>query len=95
MKANLKRREKVMNMVMSPLRLNFSMMRPLCFMQIGSPCQLAEVHFRVVAEHINTRDLVQEYLANKVFPTLSRWGMSKIKGEGNKFELVRLQYHFR
>jgi hypothetical protein len=45
MKANLKWRDKVMNMVMSPLRLNFGMMRPLCFMQIGSPCQLAKVHF--------------------------------------------------
>jgi hypothetical protein len=35
-------------------------------MQLGSPCQLAEVELIVVAEHINTRDLVQEYLANKI-----------------------------
>jgi hypothetical protein len=26
--------------------------------------------FRVVSEHIGTRDLVQEYLANRVFPML-------------------------
>jgi hypothetical protein len=38
MKADRKRREKVMDMVMSPLRLSFDMTRPLCFMQIGSPC---------------------------------------------------------
>jgi hypothetical protein len=63
-KANEKKREKLMSMVMSPLRLNFSMTRPMCNMQLGSPCQLAEVEFRVVAEHISTRDLVQEYLAN-------------------------------
>jgi hypothetical protein len=63
---------------MSPLRLIFGMTRPLCNMQLGSPCQLAEVEFRVVAEHINTRDLVQQYLAYKTFP--------KKKDEGNKFE---------
>jgi hypothetical protein len=52
-------REKLMSMVMSPLKLSFGMTRPLCNMQLGSPCQLAKVEFRVVVEHINTRDLVQ------------------------------------
>ena len=56
-----------MSMVMSPLKLSFDMMRPLCNMQLGSPCQLAEVELIVVVEHISTRDLVQEYLANKTF----------------------------
>jgi hypothetical protein len=51
-----------MTMVMSPLSLSFGMTRPLCNMQLGSPCQLVEVEFRVVAERISTRDLVQEYL---------------------------------
>jgi hypothetical protein len=51
-----------MSMVMSPLKLSFGMIRPLCNMQLGSPCQLAEVEFRVMTEHISTRDLVQEYL---------------------------------
>jgi hypothetical protein len=78
-----KKREKLMTMVMSPLRLSFGMMRPLCNMQLGSPCQLAEVEFRVVAAQISTRDLVQEYLANKTFPTSSGWGMPK-KKEGGK-----------
>jgi hypothetical protein len=51
--------------------------------------------FRVVSEHIGTRDLVQEYLANRVFPTLREWGMPKLKGEKKKNELVRLPYHFK
>jgi hypothetical protein len=51
--------------------------------------------FRVVAEHIGTRDLVQEYLANRVFPTLKEWGMPKLKGEKKKNELVQLPYHFK
>jgi hypothetical protein len=48
-----------------------------------------------VSEHIGTRDLVQEYLANRVFPTLKEWNMLKLKGENKKNELVRLPYHFK
>jgi hypothetical protein len=80
-KANEKKREKLMTMVMSPLILSFGMTRPLCNMQLGAPCQLVEVEFRVVAGHISTRDLVQEYLANK-----SGWGMPK-KEEGKNMNL--------
>jgi hypothetical protein len=78
-KADEKRREKLMTMVMRPMKLSFGMTRPLCHMQHGSPCQVAEVEFRVVAAEISTRDLVQEYLANKTFPTSSGWGMPKKK----------------
>jgi hypothetical protein len=95
MKADEKRREKLMTMVMSPLKLSFGMTRPLCHMQLGSPCQVAEVEFRVVAAEVSTRDLVQEYLANRVFPTSSGWGMPKKKDGGKKHELVRLPYHFK
>jgi hypothetical protein len=95
MRADEKKREKLMTMVMSPLSLNFGMTRPLCNMQLGSPCQLAEVEFRVVAEQISTRDLVQEYLANRTYPTSSDWGMSKKKEAGKKHELVRLAYRFK
>jgi hypothetical protein len=71
MKADEKKREKLMTMVMSPLILSFEMIRPLCHMQLGSPCQVAEVEFRVVAVEVSTRDLVQEFLANRVFPASS------------------------
>jgi hypothetical protein len=59
MKADEKKREKLMTMVMSPLILSFGMTRPLCHMQLGSPCQVVEVEFRVVADEVSTRDLVQ------------------------------------
>jgi hypothetical protein len=95
MEADEQRREKIMHMVMIPLKLNFGMTRPLCNMQLDSPCQLAEVEFRVVAEHISTRDLVQEYLAYKTFPTSGGWGLLKKKDDGKKFELVRLPYRFK
>jgi hypothetical protein len=71
MKVDEKKREKLMTMVMSPLTLSFGMTRSLCHMQLGSPCQVVEVEFRVVAPEVSTRDLVQEFLANRVFPTSS------------------------
>jgi hypothetical protein len=61
----------------------------------GEPCSDVVAEFRVVSEHIGTRDLVQEYLANRVFPMLREWGMPKLKGEKKKNELVRLPYHFK
>jgi hypothetical protein len=95
MKADEKKREKLMTMIMSPLRLSFGMTRPLCNMQLVSPFQLAEVEFRVVAAKISNRDLVQEYLANKTFPTSSGYGMPKKKEGGKKYELVRLPLHYK
>jgi hypothetical protein len=95
MKADEKKRGKLMTMVMSLLSLNFRMTRPLCNMKLGSACQLAAIEFRVVAEQISTRDLVQEYLANRTFPTSSGWGMSKMKETKKKHELVRLAYRFK
>jgi hypothetical protein len=94
-KADEKKRGKLMMMVMCPLALSFGMTRPLCNMQLGSACQLAAVEFRVVAEQISTRDLVQEYLANRTSPTSSDWGMPKLKGTKKKYELVRLPYRFK
>jgi hypothetical protein len=60
-----------------------------------SPCQIALSEFRVVAEHIGTRDLVQEFLAFRVFPTLKEWEMLKLKGEKKKKELIRLPYYYK
>jgi hypothetical protein len=83
-----------MTMVMSPMRLSFGTTRPLCHMQLGSPCQLVEVEFRVVAADISTRDLVQEYLANKTFPTSSGWGMLK-KKEGEEIRAFPIPLLFQ
>jgi hypothetical protein len=61
----------------------------------GSPSQIALAEFRVISEHIGTRDLVQEFLAFRVFPTLKEWDMPKLKGEKKKGELIRLPYHYK
>jgi hypothetical protein len=52
-----------------------------------SPSQIALGEFRVIAEHIGTRDLVQEFLAFRVFPTLKEWDMPKLKEENKKGNL--------
>jgi hypothetical protein len=64
-------------------------------MMPGSPCRQAVAEFRMVAEQINIRDLVQEYLANKVSPTSSEWSMPKLKGTRKKNEHIRLPYRFK
>jgi hypothetical protein len=94
-KADEKKREKLKTLVMSPLSLSFGMTRPLCNMKPGLPCQLAVAEFREVAEHISTKDLVQEYLANRASPTLSEWSMSRLKVTKKNDELVRLPYRFK
>jgi hypothetical protein len=87
--------EKKEKLVQSPLSLTFGETRPRCVMDPDSPCQIALGEFRVVAEHIGTRDMVQEFLAFRIFPTLKEWDMTKLKGEKKKKELVRLPYYFK
>ena len=71
-------------LVQSPLELIFGETRPQCNMTPGSPSQIALAEFRVIADHIGTRDLVQEFLAFRVFRTLKEWDMPKLKGEKKK-----------
>jgi hypothetical protein len=83
------------DLVQSPLELIFRETRPQCNMTPGSPSQIALAEFRVIADHIGTRDLVQEFLAFRVFPTLKEWDMLKLKGEKKKGGFVRLPYHYK
>ena len=82
-------------LVQNPLELTFGETRPHCNMTPEGQTQRAMDEFRIIAEHIGTRDLVQEFLAFKVFPTLKKWEMPKLKGEKKEGDLVRLPYHFK
>jgi hypothetical protein len=90
MKADVKGRDEFKNIMMSPMSLNFSLMRLVCGMALRSPAQVAQVTFGTAIEHISTPDVVQEFHSYKVFPILSRWGMLKFKQKVNKGDLVRL-----
>jgi hypothetical protein len=82
-------------LVQSPLELIFGETRPQCNMTPEGPTQIALAEFRVIAEHIGTRDLVQEFLAFRVFPTMKEWAMPKLEGKKKEGELVRLPYHYK
>jgi hypothetical protein len=82
-------------LVQSPLELIFGETRPPCNMTPEGPTQIALAEFRVIAEHIGTRDLVQEFLAFKVFPTMKEWAMPKLEGKKKEGELIRWPYHYK
>jgi hypothetical protein len=82
-------------LVQSPLELIFGETRPHCNMTPEGPTQIALAEFRIIAEHIGTRDLVQEFLSFKIFPTMKEWAMPKLKKEKKEGELVRLPYHYK
>jgi hypothetical protein len=75
--------------------LIFGETRPQCNMTLEGPTQIALAEFRVIAEHIGTRDLVQEFLAFKVFPTMKEWAMPKLDGKKKEGELIRLPYYYK
>jgi hypothetical protein len=83
------------NLVQSPVELTFGETRPRCNMTPDGPTQIALAEFRIVSEHISTRDLVHEFLAFKVFPTMRDWEMPKLEGEKKKEKLVRLAYYYK
>jgi hypothetical protein len=82
-------------LVQSPLELIFGETRPRCNMTAEGPTWTALAEFKIIAEHIGTRDLVQEFLAFRVFPTMKEWTMPKLKGEKKEEELVRLPYYYK
>jgi hypothetical protein len=82
-------------LVQSPLELIFTETRPQCNMTPEGPTQTALAEFRIIAEHIGTRDLVQEFFAFKIFPTMKEWAMPKLEGKKKEGELIRLPYHYK
>jgi hypothetical protein len=82
-------------LVQSLSELIFGETRPPCNMTPEGPTQIVLAEFRVIAEHIGTRDLVQEFLAFKVFPTMKEWAMPKLEGKKKEGELIRLPYHYK
>src|SRR6187455_2379622 len=82
-------------LVQSPLELTFGETRPRCRMKVEGPTWAALGEFKIIAEHIGTRDLVQEFLAFKIFPTMKEWAMPKLEKEKKEGELVRLPYHYK
>jgi hypothetical protein len=82
-------------LVQSPLELIFGETRPRCRMTTEGPTWAALAEFKIIAEHIGTRDLVQEFLAFRVFLTMKEWSMPNLKGGKKEGELVWLPYYYK
>jgi hypothetical protein len=54
---------------MSLLKVRFNYKIPLC--NVGGASEATYIAFNTVVDRIDTRDLVQEFLTNRVFPTQS------------------------
>jgi hypothetical protein len=63
--------------VMGPIKASFGLKRPFC--NISGATQTTYVAFHTVVDKIGTRNLVQEFLANRVFPYTIRLRISKPK----------------
>jgi hypothetical protein len=72
-----KKREEFKDIVLRPLKVCFSLKRSICNMSGNT--QRTYIAFSIVVDMIGSWNLMQEFLANKVFPLRSSWGMPKPK----------------
>lgn len=74
-KADTTKRVEFKAIVMWLIKASFGLKSPLC--NISGATQTTYVAFHTVVDNIGTRNLVQEFLANRVFPYTIRLGDSK------------------
>jgi hypothetical protein len=92
-KNDLSEREDVRGIVQRPIWSHFGIKRTS--IAIGNEVQACLMDFNTVCTYINTRDLVQEYIAFKVWPLVNYWEMPKETAAGSsKGGLVYLRYTF-
>lgn len=91
-----KKRDELNDIVMKPINISFGLKRLICNM--SKAVQTTYIAFNIVVDRIETWDLVQEFLANRMFPVRSGWAMSKPKKgdeEVNTTILITLPYWFK
>jgi hypothetical protein len=93
-KNDLKAREDIEDIIMHPIWQCFGLQKPKVDMdEAAEECQRA---FGVVCSFIETRDLVQEHIANRVLPLVEKWEMPKETiSKPDEGGLVRLKYTIR
>jgi hypothetical protein len=93
-KNDLKAREDIKEVIMRPIWSRFGLRRPKVENdEAAEACQKA---FGTVCFFINTRDLIQEHIAFRVWPLVENLEMPKeTVTESSEGELVRLKYTFR
>jgi hypothetical protein len=91
-KVDSEQREDFKGLLMSPLKVSFSMKQPKCEMNEAiDECYKA---FNTIIKKIGSRDLVQEVLAYNIYPTRTGWKLPKeVKSKDE--ELVMLAFYFK
>jgi hypothetical protein len=91
---DLKAREDIKEIIMRPIWSRFSLRKPN--VEIDEAAEACRRAFSTVCSFIETRDLVQEHVAYRIWPLIDNWEMPKETitnpSEGS---LVRLKYTFR
>jgi hypothetical protein len=97
-KKDLSQRSDVKDVIQWPIRSCFRLKRPT-IVNTEKP-QACRAPFNAVCGYINTRDLVQEHIAFKVWPLAVEWEMSKDTGastsqSAGRSSLIYLKYTYR
>jgi hypothetical protein len=92
-KVDLSQREDIKGIILRPIWSRFSIRRPL--IALGNDVQACQVAFKTVCTYIGTSDLVQEYIAYRVWPLANGWEMPKEAAAGSSQNgLLYLKYTF-
>jgi hypothetical protein len=93
-KNDLKAREDIKEIIMRPIWSRFGIRKPK--VEIDEAAEGCRRAFDIVCSFIGTRDLVQEHVANMIWPLVDNWEMPKETiSNPNEGGLVRLKYTFR
>jgi hypothetical protein len=93
-KNDLKTREDIKDIIMRPIWQRFGLRKPK--VDIDEAAEECRRAFGVVYSFIETRDLIQEHIAFRVWPLVEKWEMLKETiSKPDEGGLVRLKYTFR
>jgi hypothetical protein len=93
-KNDLTTREDIKGIIMRPIWQRFGLRKPK--VEVDEAAEECRRAFGVVCSFIGTRDLIQEYIAFRVWPLADKWEMPKeTVSEPNKGGLVRLKFTFK
>jgi hypothetical protein len=93
-KNDLVEREDIKGIIQRPIWSHFSIRRPST--TLGNDIQACQATFNTICTYIDTRGLVQEHIAYRVWPLTSGWEMPKEAAAGSsEGGLVYLKYTFK
>jgi hypothetical protein len=93
-KNDLSAREDIKEVIMRSIWSRFSLQKPK--VEIVDAAEACQNAFNTVCSFINTRDLIQEHIAFRVWPLVEKWEVPKETiANSSEGDLVRLKYIFR